>query len=389
MLSVTIQIHRHILSSQCYIRYESAFHVVDSLHVSCMPSKLSLSFLRGANILREVLITAPTDFFIPSSLSTDQIVTVDSGPTLMCPISQTSPNHWIADLRFRLQVSNIEKLFHSNREVPVDVKNFFRNRFQKHKHWDFLCGSCGCTLSEKSVSFESLKEYSESELSEGWFCHKMISNPIPQLSSHVLYMDDVSLYLDHHIFKSQDNLESSLSKNLKNIKCPECGIILSEEKASLSLRRFFFDKLMLTNSSMNEDAAKYVHKVVMLSFWSLVEKSCSSSIICKLLLSNKEQDLCLLLWIPAEKMDQFQLTHSAEDFPAETHLETTEAFQVLYWVGDSSSDIVRSWRHDFTVDYYCVSETFLKIVIKMLRESSQHTLQTPNAFSHSSLMWPH
>ncbi|GFY38107.1 uncharacterized protein TNIN_493871 [Trichonephila inaurata madagascariensis] len=382
MLSVTIQIHRHILSSQCCIRYEDSFHVVDSLQVSCMPSKLSLSLLRGAEIIREVHITTPTNFFIPSSLSSDQIDSVDSGSTLMCPTSQISSNQFIADLRFRLKVSSIEKLCHSNIEVPVDVKNFFRERFQKHKLWDFVCGSCGCILSEKSLSFDSLKEFSESELSEGWFCHKMISNPIPQWSSQVLYMDDVSFFLDHHFFKSQD----SLSTNLKsNMNCPKCGILLGVDKAPHSLRRFFFDKLMLTNSSMNEDPAKYVHKVILLSFWNLFEKSSASSIIVKLFLYNKEEDMCLLLWIPTEKISQFHLAYSAQDFPLETHLESTAVYKVLYFVGDSSSDSVRSWRHDFTVDYYCVSDTLIKTVVEMLKKSSQHAPQVPDPFSHGFL----
>ncbi|GFS37366.1 uncharacterized protein NPIL_415601 [Nephila pilipes] len=390
MLCVTIQVHRHILSSQCYIRYEDDFNTVDSLRVSCMPSKLSLSLLRGIEIIREVHITAPTNFFIPSSLSTDQIVTVDSGPTLLCPVSQTSSNHWTADLCFRLQVSNLEKLFRSNIEIPVDVKNFFRERFQKHKRWDLLCGSCGYTLSEKSVSFESLKEYSESELSEGWFCHRTISNPVPQLSSQVLYMDDVSFYLDHHVFKSQDHpQEPFVNSNLMNsMKCPDCGILLSVEKTHLSLRRFFFDKLMVTNSSVNEDPAKYVHEIAILSFWSLVEKSLASSIICKLFLYNKEKDLCLLLWIPTKKIGQFQLTGSAEDFPLETCLEMAEVYKVLYFVGDSSSDNVLSWRHDFTVDYYCVSNTLIKTVVEILRASSKHSPQaaTSDGFLHGCLL---
>ncbi|GBN05186.1 hypothetical protein AVEN_7048-1, partial [Araneus ventricosus] len=88
------------------------------------------------------------------------------------------------------------------------------------------------------------------------------------------------------------------------------------------------------------------------------------------------EELCLLLWIPSTPLAQFLLQDSLKGIPPEINLKTEPVYKVLYFVGASHSENVRSWRHDFGVDFYHVSDTMVKTLTGILDVSSSHLPET-------------
>ncbi|CAL1298245.1 unnamed protein product [Larinioides sclopetarius] len=470
MLCVALQIHRNILSAQCYIRYVGDYNSINTIQVDCYSSELQVLLLRNDEIIKKVKIITLNDFFIPLSLSSDSDSSAKSGSTVICRTTMTSDGQSAGECSFRLQISGADKLNESESELKVDVKDFFKERFKSGSHWNLFCANCGVGLPLEPVYIERIQEYSESELSEGWFCHGNSLQPALQPSSRILYIDDTSFYLypipdsninckittvldekfsSYHDTKYQKDVSvqstdhsdvsySDLSgincsskfasdrcdsehvdqspclkqtgcsiKSCQNhscddyqhrvdkeyeylngskvlnhvVECQSCGNVLTSEKSSVPFIRFYIDKLMFKNSSFNDDHLDYTHKITLLSFWSLVTRSRTSLLPSKLFFQSKVrgEELCLLLWIPSAPLAQFLLRDSLKDIPLEIYLKTEAAYKVLYFIGTSRSENVLSWRHDFSVDFYQVSDTMVKTLARILETSSNHLPKTSDA----------
>ncbi|XP_055933853.1 uncharacterized protein LOC129963472 [Argiope bruennichi] len=184
---------------------------------------------------------------------------------------------------------------------------------------------------------------------------------------------------------STDDKNEYLNNSKGFIECQSCGDVLTAEKSPRPFIRFYFDKLMFKDPSCTDNNLEYARQITLLSFWSLVKKNESPPLPSRLFLQSKvrDEDRCLLLWIPNTPIRQFLLQDSFEGIPQEVNLKLEPVYKILYFVGTSHSEKVRSWRHDFNVDYYRVSDTMVKTIAEILDASSNYLPQTTEAADFS------
>lgn len=81
----------------------------------------------------------------------------------------------------------------------------------------------------------------------------------------------------------------------------------------------------------------------------------------------------LLLWINSEKIVQFLLEESNENIlHSEIQLKGKEVFKVLYCLTLADSGLSKKWKHDFSVEFFQISDNMMSIVKELLQKSSKY-----------------
>lgn len=79
------------------------------------------------------------------------------------------------------------------------------------------------------------------------------------------------------------------------------------------------------------------------------------------------------MWINSEKIVQFLLEESNENrLHSNIELKGKEVFKVLYCLTSAHSELSKKWKHDFSVEFFQISDNMMNIVKELLRKSSDY-----------------
>lgn len=87
-------------------------------------------------------------------------------------------------------------------------------------------------------------------------------------------------------------------------------------------------------------------------------------------MQNEEKTEVLLLWINSEKVVQFLLEENGEENLHNEEFKGKEVFKVLYCVCVPDSEISKKWKHDFSVEFFQISDNMMNIIINLLQKNS-------------------
>ncbi|XP_054718639.1 uncharacterized protein LOC129228035 [Uloborus diversus] len=386
MFSFAIDVHKNILSAQCYIRCKTS-NAIDKMLVIVQRNFLEISFYSGAILHHELKLFYPPNFFIPTTFHSLEkaasVYTADENVNCQVKseyeIKQNGSESSNFELSFRLQISNdslIDKTLLKPNSV-LNFRNLLKTLLKPNIPYNIVCSKCKNILNKSPVEFNSIEDFhfDSSELSESWFCHSYIEAKSEVLKSNACYISMMFVHLHQSIVE-----HLHMRKCDKYYECNDCSTVLSSSKTRQAFIPFFCDAMTFktTDESSSQQSCDNITRA---SFHNLIESSLQSSFSSKLYLYCKTAngEKCILLWITSQKVAQSLLHFKLEDMPNEMHLETKEVFKVLYCVPPFNSEIEKSWKHDCIVDYNNISENMLDFIMGLLESSSKYFPKLENA----------
>ncbi|XP_035217275.1 uncharacterized protein LOC118190634 [Stegodyphus dumicola] len=421
MFSIVIDIHRNILSAQCCVKY-TVKNSVYRMEIEVNSYSLLISLFDDSLLCKQINIVTPSNFFIPMTFNCleqqkNSTVKVETEDGAVCVKSSfklqdilqddISNSDLVLEAAFRLQISSdvVLKAIALDSDLSPSILEYFKKEVIPNVPYNILCTNCNTVLSSQPLTFKSIEEFpgEYSELSETWFCHKHPENHGTVLSN-VLYISQMYFHLQN---STVDRLYSK--KDHEEYKCLKCSSICTEHgiKSNSEFTKFFNDKIKFhAVASSTHSVVNYRNEIPTFSIVKHIESTLKSSFSCKLYLQNKvaNEDSSLLLWVTSQTVAQFCLKGTSDtnkyskssdtdkcskspnttNLVSEVFLKTKEMYKVLYCICSPSCDTVHSWKHDFNVDFYMVSDNAFENICQLLKESTKYIQNTQiplNGFS--------